>query len=125
MTPLDLKRSVVLERFELSITRTGLPLAYGWIYEILQSITSPVFDEFVIWVLDVRYPPAPMNDNDWKAVDELLVFLAERNPGIRLVLTGDGDWSSIASSFPLSTSEGLLRTRSTRVENRFKKFGVL
>ena len=103
---------------------TDLSLAQGWIYEILQSITSPVFNEFVIWVLDNGYPPTPMNGNDWKAMDASLVFLAKRNPGFKLVLTGNGYCSFIMSYLPLATSEGLIRTSSTRAENWFKKFGM-
>jgi len=121
---LDLKQSVVLERFEFSVAITDLSLAHGWIHQILESLTSPVFNEFVIWVLGEWYPTTTIDGDDWKAVDASLVSLAERNPGLRLVLTGNGDSSPIPSYLPLATSGGLIRTGSTHGENRFKKFGM-
>ena len=123
-TPLDLKQNVVLERFELSAKITNLSLAHRWIHQTLQSITSPVFNEFVIWVLDFGYPVSPMNGDGWRAVDALLVCLAERNPGLRVLFMGSGHWSVITSRLPLAESKGLFRFGSRLVENRFRRFGL-
>ena len=126
MTSLDLTRNVALERFEFSTTMTNLSLAHGWIYLTLRSITSPVFNEFVIWILNSRYPVTPMNAGSWRAVDTLLISMAERNPGLRVELVGYGDWSFITSYLPLATSTGLITFGSpVGEENRFLKLGVL
>ena len=124
--PLDLKQHVVLERFEFSTMMTDLPQAHRWIYLTLQSITSPVFNEFVIWVHDTRYPVTPMNIGSWRAVETLLISMAERNPSLRVELVGNCDLPFITSCLPLATSMGLITFSSpTKKENPFLKLGAL
>jgi len=115
---------VVLERFEFTTNMNDISLADGWICEALRTITSPLFNEFVIWFLGGGTPWNPMNINGWKALDAMLDVLAKRNPDFRVVFI-DGDWSFIASYLPLARSRGLLRFQYSREENRFKKLGVL
>jgi len=124
-TPLDLKQNVVLERFEFTTNVVNVPLAHGWVYQTLQSITSPVFNEFVVWVLNWRNPwDSPEIPGDgWNAVDALLVSLAKRNPDLRVVFMGNGQWSAVEHHFPLTKAKGLFRLGSLRVENRFRRFG--
>ena len=123
-TPLDLKQNVVLERFEFSTVMTNVPLAHGWVYQTLRSITSPVFNEFVVWVLNWRQLwEQPITGDGWKVVDELLVSLAQRNPGLRVVFMGNGQWSAVVNHLPLTRSKGLFRSGSFQVENPFRRFG--
>jgi len=56
VNPLDLRRNMVLERFEFTIGATNLSLVHEWIYQTLQTITSPLFNEFVIWLLGSEVP---------------------------------------------------------------------
>jgi len=125
VTPLDLKQNVVLERFELSAKETNLPLAHGWIYKTLQSITSPVFNKLVFWILGSEYPvaPDPINGDGWKSVDALLVSLANRNPGLSILFMGSVHGSVIVRYLPLTRSMGLFKF-GPRVENRFRRFGL-
>ena len=116
---------MVLERFEFTINVTHLSQVDGWIYGALRTITSPLFKEFAIWFLGAGVPWRPMNVDGWKAVDALLVVLAKRNTDFRVVFIGQGDWSFIASYFPLVWSRGLLHFQYSHEENRFKKLGVL
>ena len=116
---------MVLERFEFTINRGDISLVDGWICGALRTITSPLFNEFVIWFLDGGVLWSPMNIDGWKAVDAMLDALAKRNPDFRVVLIGCGDGSFIASYLPLVRSRGLLRFQSSREENRFKKSGLL
>jgi len=122
---LNLERNAVLERFEFSIKMSDISLVDGWICGALRTITSPLFNEFVIWFLGGGVSWSPMNIDGWKVVDGLLETLAKRNPDFRVVLIGHGDWPFIASYLPLVRSRGLLRFRYSREENRFKKSGVL
>jgi len=123
-TPLDLKQNVVLERFELSGKMSTLSLAHVWIYQTLRSITSPTFNEFVIWILSSGYPVAPINSRGWGAVDTLLVSLADRNPGFRVTFMGNGRWAAIKRHLPFANSRGLLGSGSPYEENPFRKFGL-
>lgn len=89
--PLDLKRSVVLERFEFAVRWPEVSTVPGWIHQTLRTITSPLFNELVIWILHVTHPWGPpqlMNSNGWKVVDASLVVLAGRNPDFRVVVRG-------------------------------------
>ena len=121
-TPLDLKQNVVLERLELSAAITNFMVGHGWIYQTLQSITSPVFNEFVIWVLGPGYPAPPFGS--WKAVDTVLVSLAKRNPGFRVLFMGCGEWSVITSQLPLAESKGLFTFGSRHIETRLERFSL-
>ena len=125
VTPLDLRRNVVLEKFEFTIAAIHFSLVHEWVYQTLQTITSPLFNEFVIWLLGWEVPRTPVNDDGWGAVETLLNVLTERNPGFRIVFVGHGDWSLIASYLPLAWSKGLVQFCFPHAENRFKKYGVM
>ena len=125
MTPLDLGRNVVLERFEFTIATTHLPYVHGWICRSLRTITSPLFNEFVIWLLGSGFPRSPMNGDGWGTVDASLIALAERNPDFRVVFRGDGDRWFIASYLPLVWAKGLIQFHFPRGENRFQKLGIV
>ena len=94
-TPLDLERNVVLERLELSVQFYSLPKVYRWVHRTLRKITSPLFNEFVFWILSTTflwnpsYPISAETVDRWKAVDALLNALAERSPDFRVVVRGD------------------------------------
>ena len=136
--PLDLRQNVVLERFEFNVSLSILPRMEEWIYWTLQSITSSLFKEFVIWVLTEGYLWGPVNGDGWKAVDALLNTLAERNPNFRVVIKGcfysflhgvrggfEGVRSLVEGSLPLALSNGLVKFECVpRAENRFRKLGV-
>jgi len=124
---LDLGRNVALERFELSVMLTDISLVHGWVHRTLQTITSPVFNKFVVWVLGAKSPWSRMDHDGWKAIDALLDGLAKRNPDFRVVFitVGLGDWRSMPSYLPLVWSKRLVKFSSPRVENRFRKLGVL
>ena len=90
--PLDLKRSIVLERFEFAVTSHGFWKVHGWIHKTLRTITSPLFNELVIWILDVLRPWGPLqltSFDGWKTVDASLNVLAGLNPDFRVVFRGD------------------------------------
>ena len=123
MNPLDLGRNVVLERLEFTTATTYISLVHGWIHRTLQTITSPLFNEFVIWLLGSGVPWGPMDG--WNAVDALLIALAERNPGFRIVFRGNGDESFIAGYLPLVWARGLMQFHFSSAENRFQKLGVM
>lgn len=126
---------MVLERFEFNIHLSSLSLVHGWIYWTLRTITSPLFNEFMIWVLGEVHPWSPMNTNGWKAVDVLLNVLAGRNPDFRVVFKGDiytfrdghgGICSFIEGYLPLVSAKGLVRFQyAPHVENPFRKFRVV
>jgi len=122
-TPLDFKQNVVLERFELSGNMSTLSLAHLWIYQTLQSITSPVFNEFVIWVSS-GFPGTPMDSDGWRAVDTLLISLAERDPGFRVTLKGSGRWAFVKRHLPFAVSKDLFGFGSLLEDNPFRKFGL-
>jgi len=114
---------VVLERFELNITTNNLSLVHEWISRTLRTITSPVFNEFVIRLLTTGYPWVPLRGDDWGAIDASLDVLAKRHPDFRVVFTGCGNSSFIASYLPLAKSNGLIRLDSPPLESRFAKLG--
>ena len=140
--PLDLKRNVVLERFEFITKLSNLWQIHGWIYKTLRTITAAPFNEFVVWILNLVYPWSlryTMSDDGWRAVDALLNVLAERNPDFRVVFRGDFDsfrygvrgvhdtirWL-IEDHLPLVSSKGLVRFEQVpHTENRFWKSGIL
>ena len=124
--PLDLKKNVVLERFEFNTMMSNLSLVHRWIYDTLRSITSPVFKEFVIWILNSGCPVTPMDIGDWRDVDRLLISMATGNPGLRVELMGYGDWSFITNYLPLAMSTGMITSGSpVEEENLFSKLAVL
>ena len=102
-----------LERLELTIQVTALQLAGEWVHRTLRTIASPVFREFVIWVVNGVYPWSPVSTLGWAAVELSLDALAERNPDFRVVLRGelpliygtwcdyDGNYSSFESYLPI------------------------
>ena len=117
---------MALERLEFGVKMFSLGLVHEWIYLTLRSITSPVFNEFAIWILPSSpgLHPRWMNSAGWKVVDMLLDALAKRNPDFRVVIMEDGGWSSIASYLPLATSKGLISFGLPDVENLFSKMDV-
>ena len=141
---------MVLERFEFTFQLSSLSQLDGWVYDTLQTITSPAFNEFVIWILNTIYPwnlRFPVSAGGWGAVDALLYDLAKRNPDFRVVFKGDfrsfhysgneedpdsdvqiglNIRSLIDGHFPLVSSKGLVTFEQVpHVENRFWKLGVL
>jgi len=128
VNPLDLGRNVVLESVEFTIVTADLSLAHRWIYQTLQTITSPLFNEFVIWILGWGAPWSLVSDDaydGWMAVDALLVALAKRNPDFRVAFRRHGSCSFIASYLPLVWSKGLVQFRCPRAENQFEKLGIV
>ena len=125
MNPLDLGQNVVLERFEFTVATYDLSLVHEWVYRTLQTIISPLFNEFVIWLLGSGYSWTPTSDDGWKVVDALLIALAKRNPGFRIVFRGHGDESFITSYLPLVWAKGLMQFYFSSAENRFQKLGVV
>ena len=128
----------MLERFELTITLHRLPPIHKWIYRMLRSITSPRFNEFVIWVTNESVPLDLARADGWKVMDTaLLSALAERNPDFRVVFrvgfpsTYGGQLSAypgtslfVANYLPLTSAKGLVKIEHVpRVENRFVKLG--
>ena len=117
--PLDLKRSAVLERFEFAVALHTVSKIHGWLDKTLRTITSPLFNELVIWILEVLRlwgPPELMNVDGWKAVDASLNVLAGRNPDFRVVFRGDftGDIRVIrrrveSDYLPLASLKGFLK----------------
>jgi len=126
--PLDLKQSAVLERFEFTIWwyRFSLPQVDGWLLGTLRTITSPMFNEFVISILYMvssQYLQFNTRDNGWDAVDAWLNVIAERNPDFRVVVRCDPPrlanslvdkrgaraiLRSLETSLPLVSSKGLV-----------------
>jgi len=118
----------VLERFELTVVSLPyMSLVHGWVYRTFQTISSPAFNKFVVWLLDATTPWTQTNHDAWKPVDTLLCVLAERNPDFRVefIVTRPGGWTFMGSYLPLARSAGLIDFSSPRVENRFKKWGAL
>ena len=140
--PPDLRRCVVLERFEFDVRLSDFWQLRGWIHKALQMITSTRFNEFMIWIIDAvhpRKPRYPRNGVGWESVDALLIVLAERNPDFRVVFRGDfdsfrcdmeGEYGTlrrlIEGHLPLVSSKGLMKFEPVRqVENRFWKSGIM
>ena len=145
-TPLDLERNVVLERLELSVQFYSLPKVYRWVHRTLRTITSPLFNEFVFWILSTTflwnpsYPISAETVDRWKAVDALLNALAERSPDFRVVVRGDSSSTQCHGTendhgavrwftenyLPLISSKGLVKFEYVpHVENRFWKSHIL
>ena len=130
---------MVLERFEFHISLNSISLVHGWVYSSLRTITSPVFNEFVIWILDSGSPWTQMDRDGWATVDALLKSIAERNPNFRVVFRGgfysfqdstlgepDGARPFIASYLPLVSSGRRVKFEYVpRAENRYEKLGIL
>ena len=94
MIPLDLEQNVVLERLELDAQLYSLSQVHQWVLQTLQTITSPLFNEFTFSIQTTfmwNWPcPFSVDSADgWKAVDASLNALAERNPGFRITIRGD------------------------------------
>ena len=85
MEPLDLSKNVMLERFKLIIDLTRLPIGRGWVCRMLQTVTSPAFNELVIWSLYGWRLWDQQSTGSWEDLDALLSVLAERNPDFRVV----------------------------------------
>jgi len=81
--------NVALERLELHIALSSLPRAHEWVYWTLRSITSPAFNEFVIWVQGEQYDQTPRYINGWEGVGSSLGALADQNPDFRVVFRGN------------------------------------
>ena len=87
---LNLVGSTALERVELHIELASLPRAHEWVFWTLRSIvSSPAFNEFVIWVRSGDYEGRQVDINGWKTVESSLCALAESNPDFRVVFKGD------------------------------------
>jgi len=129
---LDLSQKEVLERFQLNIQLSHLPGALDWIDRTLRTITSPVFNEFVIRGLYGWETWSPRITDGWEAVDAALSVLAERNPDFKVVYrtvfpgfphytqpTYDEVRWFVTSHLPLASSKGLVKLEHVRgVENR-------
>ena len=134
MIPLDLKRSVVLERFEFIIELYNTSQVDEWAHQTLRTITSPLFNELVIRFVHTADPWGPpcSVSGGWGAVDVSLNVLAERNPDFRVVFRGDfvGNCDVVrqhieSDYFPLASSKGFVTYEQVpNVEDRFRKLGI-
>jgi len=120
---LDLGQNVALERLEIHFELDPLLRAHEWVCRTLKTITSPAFNEFVIWVLgsgDIY--PTQEDINGWKAVESSLGALALHNPDFRVVVKGNcpsppfGCWCTydkarlfFETCLPVVLSNGLAR----------------
>ena len=104
---------------------TSLSSVHEWIYRTLQTITSPVFNEFAIRLLVSGHPWDPMNRDGWGVVDASLDALAKRHPDFRVVFMGYGDWAFVEGLLPLAKSNGLIRLGPHLVESRFDKLRLV
>lgn len=133
---------MVLERYEFNVNLSNLWQIHIWIDYTLQTITSTLFNEFALWILNIVGPwnlQPSLSDDGWKAVDALLDDLAKRNPDFRVVVKGDfcsfrygtkGEHDTIRwlveGCLPLVSSKGLVRFEQVPdAENRFWKLGLL
>ena len=133
--PLDLKRTVALERFEFTVELVHVSEIHKWIHQTLQTITSPRFNKLVIWILHMGYPQwgllCSVDVDGWKEVDASLSALAGRHPDFRVVFRGDfaGDFNVIrhlieSDYLPRTSLRGsVMFEQAPNVENRFWKFG--
>ena len=125
---------MVLERFEFNVSLRNISLVHGWIHRTLRTITSPAFNEFVLWMLDTGSPWTRMDRDGWAAVDALLESIAERNPNFRVVIKGgyysfmdgvfsdDGARTFLSDYLPLASSSRWGRFEFVgRSQNRFGK----
>ena len=140
MSVLDLGRNAALERLELHVQLYTLPRAHEWVCQTLRTITSPVFNEFVIWALGSGNAyGTPGHINGWKAVESSLSALAIQNPDFRVVLRGNcpsppfGCWCTYdkARAFfeiylPVVLSTGLARFEHVpRIDNPCRELHYL
>jgi len=120
---------MVLENFQFAIEPYGLLQVHEWVHQTLRTITSPVFNELVIWFLHMTHSWNLLNMmsvDGWKAVDASLNTLAGRNPDFRVVFRGDfeGDYGvihqSIESNYlPLASLKGFVKFEQVlNVEDR-------
>jgi len=133
---------VILKRFEFSTKLSALWQIDRWLRKTLRTITSTLFNEFVIWILGVVLPWGlryPLSDVGWGGVDALLNNLAKRNPDFRVVFRGDFDSFRygtgsgrdtvrhlIEDHLPLISSKGLVKFEQVcHGENRFRKSSIL
>ena len=82
----------MLEKFEFTLQLYSISQVHEWIHQTLRTITSPLFNEFVIWILHMTYRwdlLSAMNADGWNVLDASLGALAERNPDFRVVFRGD------------------------------------
>ena len=125
---------MVLERFEFNVSLQDISLVDGYIYRTLRTITSPVFNEFVFWMLDTGSPMSLLDRDGWAALDVLLKSIAERNPNFRVVFKGgyysfmdgvlsdDGARTFLSRYFPFASSSRWGRFEFVgRSKNRFGK----
>jgi len=131
---------VVLKRLEFTLEVDSVLQVHEMIRQTLRTITSPLFNELVIWILRSSYPLSllsTMNAGGWRGVDASLNTLAERNPGFGVTFRGDFngefgvDFGAVRrhierDSLPLASLKGFVRFELVpNVENRFQKMGVL
>jgi len=125
---------VALERFEFNVSLHAISLVHGWLHWTLQSIASPVFNEFVLWMLDTGSPWTQMNRQGWAALDSLLISIAGRNPKFRVVIKGgyysfmdgvpsdDGARTFLSSYLPFTSLSAWTKYEfAGRSANRFGK----
>ena len=107
--------------------------------QTVRTITSPLFNEFVIWFLRTSRTAHPrgllwsMSQDGLKAVDASLNVIARRNPDFRLVFKGDfaGEYGVNrhvvgAHYLPLASSKGYIMLEQADIEeNPLFKSGVL
>jgi len=94
-----------------------------------------MFNELVIWLPDEVIPWNPTKGDGWRAVDESLNVLAERNPDFRVVFRGcfysffngelDGVRSFIMSYLPIFSLNHLVKFEYARVGSRFGRSSSL
>ena len=135
--PLDLKRCVALERFEFTVELQSVSEVHDWILQTVRTITSPLFNEFVIWILRTTFHRWgqlwSLSKEGLKAVDASLNVIAGRNPNFRLVFQGDfsGEYGVIRhvvgiDYLPLASSKGyMMFEQAEDEESPLFKSGVL
>lgn len=132
---------MALERFEFTVELYNISRVHEWIHRTVRTITSPLFNELVIWILHMthcRSLVSAMNADGWKAMDASLGVLAERNPGFGVTFRGnligirgrgnfDASRRHIESDcLPLTSLKGFVKFESVSdAENRFQKMGVV
>ena len=106
---MDLGKNVVLERLEFTVRVTELSLAHECIYQTLQTIASPLFSEFAVWLVGSPFLWRPASGDGWKVVDAFLNAIAGYNPDFRIVFGGCYDRPLVTSFLPLASSKGLVQ----------------
>ena len=113
----------MLEKLELNISLAGIAMVHNWVHQTLWAINSPVFNEFVIWLLDAKIPWTQMNRDGWRGVDALVYSMAKRNPEFRVVVKGDfSSFRDSASSNPDSVRSFITSFMPLVSSNRWAKF---